>query len=828
METGELLILNGPNRRSDKTVREQHIILNEVELEELSSRLIPLRNKILNILSDLGLSYIPRLAEHNLQQQNASTAFGQLFALTALALQTAAAHRVSEFGCLADSSGHGIWVWFEFEHDGVGEQAANLAFQMIMKLDPVMEWETKGAVTSNDLSELIQKFLDFARPLVLPLDTQAIIEAAERLEVPCIKLDREPFEVVLDDSRIRPNSMLQIGHCGYQLMVDGTLCVCRNSAVIPILRDRQALRQSLLTLDVPVPFQDPNSGNCIMVKRAVRAAGRISYPVVVKSGIKSPDNGVHLGLSTADEVRSAIEQVRMNSFHVIVEAMVTGDSYKVLVCNHIIQAVICKGQEYPIKTVHESISDLAIRISTDLELGVLMLDIVSIDISRPLAETGGAIVDMDLAPELDHILPAESRLFQQVANAFVRWLFPPGSPSRVPIVAVTGTNGKTTTCRMITRIMQVSGRYTGLVCTGGVYLDEQFEMNKAGPNNYIILENRKVDFIIFEEYFGHIARAGFEYSWSDVAVCTNVTPDHLGRIGVHTVEEIALLKQSVMERARHGVVLNADDKHCMAMRPFLKPRQLCLVSTVKSYQQLLAGEDDSSIACVLETEQGSEWIVLYDKKGRHPLVAVEDIPATWSGTAVHNVFNSMYAAAACWLSAANPETIRKGLSSFASSFEISRGRLNVFEGLPFSVIMDYAHNLDSFQRISEFVDRQQVTGRKIIMFAMTGDRQDKDIKDALDAIAGHYDHYVCRSYPGLRGRLRGEIDKLLETTLLQYGVPAEQITRCNDPAQAIQIALDLGKAGDLVLLLSTEKEFSTHWEILQSRKQQYVNETKSA
>ena len=827
METGELLILMGRNRRSEKTVREQHIILNEAELEELSSRLIPLRNKILNILSGPGLSHIARLAENDLRQQDASTAFGHLFALTALALQTAAAHRVSEFGCLTDSSGQGIWVWFEFEHDYVGEQAANLAFQMITKLDPVIEWKTEGAVTSNDLSELIQEFLDFARPLVLPLDTQAIIEAAERLDVPCIKLDRAPFEAVLGDSRIRPNGMLQLGHCGYQLMVDGTLCVSRNSAVVPILRDRQALRQNLLALGVPVPFQDPNSGNCIMLKRAVRAADRISYPVVVKSGIKSPDNGAHLGLSTTDEVRSAIEQVRVNSFHVIVEAMVTGDSYKVLVCNHKIQAVISKGQEYPIKAVHASISNLAIHISTDLKLGVLMLDIVSIDISRPLAETGGAIVDMDLAPELDHILPAESRLFHQVADAFVRWLFPPGSPSRVPIVAVTGTNGKTTTCRMITRIMQVSGRHTGLVCTGGVYLDEQFEMNKVGPINYMILENRKVDFIVFEEYFGHIARVGFEYSWSDVAVCTNVSPDHLGRIGVHTVEEIALLKQSVMERARHGVVLNADNKHCMAMRPFLQPRHLCLVSTEKSYQQLLAGEDDSIMACVLEIEQGSEWVVLYDKKGRHPLVAVEDIPATWSGAAVHNVFNSMYAAAACWLSAVNSETIRKGLSSFASSFEISQGRLNVFEGLPFRVIMDYAHNLDGFRRISEFVDQQQITGRKIIMFAMTGDRQDKDIKDALDAVAGHYDHYVCRCYPDLRGRQRGEIASLLETVLLQHGVSAEQITRCNDPLQAIQMALDLGKAGDLVLLLSTEKEFATLWEILQSRKQQYVNDAKS-
>jgi cyanophycin synthetase len=332
-----------------------------------------------------------------------------------------------------------------------------------------------------------------------------------------------------------------------------------------------------------------------------------------------------------------------------------------------------------------------------------------------------------------------------------------------------------------------------------------------------VFEYPHIEVAVLEEYFGRIARLGFSFSWCNVAVCTNVTNDHLGRIGTHTLEQMAQVKTAVVSRARDAVVLNADDPHCLEMAARVSARKICLVSRLLKQKQLDTRLQETGCSVVLEAQRANDWIVIYDQGVRKPLIAVEDIPATFSGVAGHNTANAMHAAAACYLSGIGVEEISRGLASFNMGFESTPGRLNVHDGLPFRVIMDYAHNADGYRTLCEFVDNQPVTGRKIIMAAQSGDRQDRDIKAAVSELAGHFDHYVCRTYLSTRGRSAEEVPRLLKAGLLEAGVPETSISTVLNATEAIHLSLRLARAGDLlVLLVGDGGEIDSTWALLQS------------
>jgi len=818
MNVGGDLLLIGPNRRSDRTMIERQIELTDFEIETVSARLMQLLDSVVSSLKALAVESSEFLSPHSIESDDVLGSFAQLCTGTALALQCSAGHRVHERGYSLDSAGQGVWSWFEYEHDEVGEQALQLTLRLLSDLEPGLDWASGAADANEKFSGLYERFLKFSRPLALPLDAEAIMTAAQRLDVPYFKLERAPYSGVRGKFRIRQNGLLRLGHCGHQQLVDGTFCVSRNKDLAPLLLDREALRQKLLKLQVALPARDAEAGNCIVSRRALRAADRIGYPVVVKPGTRAAGKGVTLDVRNAEEVRAAVERARPFSSHVTVEAMVSGESFRLLAANHAVLGVIHAGKELALGAVHETTLQLASRISRHLNSGMLVLDIVTMDPGRPLAETGGAVVDVDLAPELDALLPAGSSLLGQAAEAFIRWLYPAGSASRVPIAAVTGTNGKTTTCRMIARIMQVSGRHTGMVCSDGIYIDEKFEATRGDIGygaHHSIFECPSVDFVVLEEYFGRIARLGFSFHWCNVAVCTNVTEDHLGRIGVHALEEMAEIKFALPKRARDAVVLNADDLCCRQMAARATSRKICLVSCEQSVQQLEMIRGNACCFCVVEELDGRNWIVIYDTGVRRPLIAVEDVPATFSGAAMHNTSNAMHAAAACYLSGASIEEIASGLATFIMGFESTPARLNVYDGLPFRVIVDYAHNADGFRRLSAFIDKQQVAGRKIIMMSMAGDRRDRDIMAAMAKLAGHFDHYVCRSYVDLRGRPAEDVPRLLKAGLLEAGVPESAISTVPNAIEAVLFSLNLATEGDLLVLLSGN-EIATIWSLLRS------------
>jgi cyanophycin synthetase len=354
-------------------------------------------------------------------------------------------------------------------------------------------------------------------------------------------------------------------------------------------------------------------------------------------------------------------------------------------------------------------------------------------------------------------------------------------------------------------------------CSNGIFVGNrpQGSRRDLGPaSTWFALESADADVAVFEDYFGRINRFGFAYEWSDVAVCTNVTPDHLHHFGVHTLEQLAEVKFAVISRARHGVVLNADNAGCAGMLSRATARRKVAVSMSCNRAALVQAHPGVHEFCLLEQQDGQDFIVLYDGEARIPLLAANDIPATRLGQARHNTSNAMHAASAAWLLGVSPAHIAMALHSFAVDFETCPGRLNEFTGLPFRVIMDYAHNEDGLRQIRAFVDAQQVAGRKLIKCSFYDDRRASEIRAAVRLLAGHFDRFTCSRISEKRRVVTENIPELMQRVLLEEGVAQEAITLAPDSATALQLTLDQAQAGDLVVLLADSAEFKGLWQHL--------------
>ena len=442
-----------------------------------------------------------------------------------------------------------------------------------------------------------------------------------------------------------------------------------------------------------------------------------------------------------------------------------------------------------------------------------------------LADAGGAIVDLDPAPQLDQLLPGEADLMTKAAEGFVRGLYPPGAPSRIPLVAVTGTNGKTTTSRMITRIMRTAGFLPGMASTSGIYFNEKLQQqgDQAGSEgHHIVFESRDINMGVLETARGAVAHSGFMFDWCDVAVCLNVSEDHIGEYGINTLNQMTVLKRSVLERARRAVVLNADYTTCRDMLPFAAEVRVYLASVESGISVIrdLAGE--SSFACVLEEEDGMQWVILYGPgEIRWPVMPVAAIPATLEGAARFNISNAQHAICACHALGVGLDIIRKGLSTFEASFKNTPGRLNVYRELPFTVIMDYVHNPDGMEKLCASIDQMDVRGRKILLYAASGDRTDKEVAEFACSPIGHFDHFFCRNYPGLRGRKPAEIPALMKAALLGAGVTEERITLVAEAEQGAVQALGSARSGDVVVLSTGAGGMDKMWQDIISFQPEY-------
>ena len=389
-------------------------------------------------------------------------------------------------------------------------------------------------------------------------------------------------------------------------------------------------------------------------------------------------------------------------------------------------------------------------------------------------------------------------------------LFPQGTNARIPIVAVTGTNGKTTTVRMVAHILKMNGERVGLTTTDGIYIDGQLYMkgDMTGPwSARVVLKDSTVDSAVLETARGGILREGLGFDRCDVGAVLNVSADHLGLRGVETVEQLAEVKSLIVEVVRKdgASVLNADDPLVVAMAERAEGRIV--------YWSMHGGESASDLvkqhiaeggtAVVLQSGVRGEMIAIYDDEQYIPLLWTHLIPATLEGKALHNVANALAATAIAYARGVSVENIRQGLRTFASSFYLAPGRLNVFDEHPFRVIVDYGHNAAAMEAMRDLVNRLRPNHKRVIgVVAAPGDRRDQDIRN-VGAIAGSmFDLLIAKEDNDRRGRKDGEIAALICEGALSAGLSEEKILTVLDEITAVRYALDHAQPDDLVILFS--------------------------
>lgn len=468
--------------------------------------------------------------------------------------------------------------------------------------------------------------------------------------------------------------------------------------------------------------------------------------------------------------------------------------------------------------VHPDNIAMAEYVAKLIGLDIAGLDIIASDIAKPLKKQHGAIIEVNAAPGIRmHHYPSAGQS-HDVGNAIIESMFPQGETGRIPLIAVTGTNGKTTTVRMLASIFQQDGYKVGMSSTDGVFIGDTClcQGDCSGPNSArMVLTHPEAEAAILETARGGIVRAGLGFDYCDVGVVTNISEDHLGQDGVETLEDLAFIKSLVLEVVKsNGVaVINADDEFALQ-----------LAARVHAEIVYFSAKDDN-ILVRRHLGAGGRAVFLRDKKiclacgdKGDDLMMVSQIPVTLAGRARHNIENALTATAAAFAYGINPMSIREGLQQFS----INSGRLNMFSIDDFQVCVDYGHNLAGYQAM--IGTAQQMNSKRIVgVIAAPGDRRNDNII-ALGKEAGRgFDRIYIKEDSDLRGRKRGEVAGLLKTGAILAGFSEDDITVVLSEHLAVMSALQAAQAGDLIIIFF--EKYDVVMQAMQNYKNNLINDS---
>jgi cyanophycin synthetase len=450
--------------------------------------------------------------------------------------------------------------------------------------------------------------------------------------------------------------------------------------------------------------------------------------------------------------------------------------------------------------VHPENAFMFERIAKIVGLDIAGIDIIAPNVSEPLRENGGGVIEVNAAPGFRmHLSPSEG-IGRNVAEHVIDMLFPPGTPSRIPIFAITGTNGKTTTTRLIAHILKGSGLTVGFTTTDGTYIQnvQILEGDNTGPiSAQLVLKDPSVQVAVLETARGGIIRSGLGYDHSDIAVVTNVAADHLGMKDINTLEDLARVK-SVVPRSvskRGYAVLNADDELVYRMRKLVDGK-VVLFSMDENNENIRRHAKNGGISCIYE----NGFITLLKGKWKVRVEKVINIPLTYDGRAEFMIQNVLAATLACFVHGVSLEDIRVGLTTFNAGIAQTPGRLNFVEMDNFTVLMDFAHNPAGVRGLGDFIGKLSYSKRTGVLCGV-GDRRDEDLVEMGRLCAEMFDKLILRRGSYLRGRTEESVFELLLKGIAESGKEIDYKI-IKESEEAIFTSFNEAEKNELVVILA--------------------------
>lgn len=784
------LALMGPNLHSHQPCIKWKLDLGA--LEERPSNVLP------GFVDNL-MSMIPSLIEHRCSEGvrggfktrlDLGTWMGHVMEHVALELQNLAGSRVG-FGRARSAGEYGVYnVIYQCEERETGLAAGEFSLDLIEHL---VDGE------SFPFDERLAAFRALHARTMLDPSARVVVDAAKARGIPVF--------------RIEDSDLVQLGQGELAKRISGASTPLTTHLAVQLASDFVRSRSILARHGVPVPAGEP----CRTVNEALAVANEHGFPLVVRARSANQSSREEAG----DESSLRESFARAVSIHeqVLIERLVPGHEFRLLVIDgrfvaaarrvpfpspdsddetSSAEAVDVTGQ------IHPSNVSIAERVAALIGSRIAGVDLVAGRIDLPLEETGGSVVNVTAEPDLSMHEGTGGRT-RGAGEAIVSMLFPHGAKSRIPLLAVTGTNGKTTTARLCAHIALEAGYHVGLATTDGIYIRNRSVLkgDLTGPQSAgVILQDPAVNFAVLETARGGILRAGLGYDWSDVAIVTNIAEDHLGLRGIHTIEELARVKAVPVERVfRDGyAVLNAED----AMTPLILGHADCRIALFAldpNNRDLRRHLEEGGLGVTVENEE----IVVCQNESQVSVATLHEVPITFEGRARFNVGNVLAAVAAAWAMDIGLDAIRTGIRTFFPSMAQTPGRTNFIEFDGFTVIIDYAHNPHGVAAMAEFV-RALGKRRAVATIAVPGDRRDADIEAVATIAASAFDEVILREDYHTRGRQRGEVAAIMRRAMLRAGFDEKLIHVRTDELGALELGLEICREGDLLLYFADKVE----------------------
>jgi len=443
---------------------------------------------------------------------------------------------------------------------------------------------------------------------------------------------------------------------------------------------------------------------------------------------------------------------------------------------------------------------MAERISRVIGLDVCGIDIMAANLTQSLKENGGVILEVNAAPGFRmHLAPSQG-LPRNVAAPVIDMLYPPGKASRIPIIAITGTNGKTTTSRLIAHIVKNNGFRVGFTTSDGIYIHNHMmeKGDTTGPlSAEYILKDPNVEFAVLETARGGILRSGLGFSRCDIGVITNIQEDHLGISDIHDLKDLSRVKSVVADSVKKDgwAVLNGEDENCLEIAKSLRCN-VALFSLDENCPAIIEHCKAGGIAAIYE----NGFITIKKGDWKFRVERATHIPLTMNGKARFMIANVLAATLASYLYGFKTEDIKLSLATFLPGAAQTPGRMNIFEFSKFKVMIDFAHNPSGYRGIEDFMKSVEAT-RKIGIISGVGDRRDEDIRECARIAGNMFDHIIIRQEKHLRGRTEQQI-----VSLILEGIASADKETTHEvvtlETEAIRHAISLAKEGTFIVALS--------------------------